>query len=198
MDISTRTGTIADLQAANKFYRYSNLGLTGALLVAVIYIFTQDKIVLQQIPGMSTNAEYSRNAMDVGAQRAIVLAVTNNLVQVNPSNASYQKLFLQAFLAPAVYTKVSAEIDAKAKLLADQRELGSYYFVFRSHQYDPKLNKHFVLGEVHTVNAAKDSAEPWVFEYQVHVDNYRLVVDDIASYKGDKAHNSSWMEGQKQ
>ncbi|WP_371765568.1 TraE/TraK family type IV conjugative transfer system protein [Massilia sp.] len=197
MDIATRTSTIGELQTSNKRLMMSNAGLVAALLIAVISIFMQDKIVIRQIPGMPTNAEVRKSSMDVGAQRAILLAVTSNIVQVNPSNAHYQKMFLQAFLAPAVYTKVSMEIDAKAKLLADQRELGSYYFVFREYQYDPKIDKHFVIGEVHTVNAAKDTGEPYVFEYPVHVDNYRLVVDDIVSYKGDKAHNASWLEGQK-
>jgi conjugal transfer pilus assembly protein TraE len=197
MDIATRSSTIGELQTSNKRLMMSNAGLVAALLIAVISIFMQDKIVIQQIPGMPTNAEVRKSSMDVGAQRAILLAVTSNIVQVNPSNAHYQKMFLQAFLAPAVYTKVSMEIDAKAKLLADQRELGSYYFVFREYQYDPKIDKHFVIGEVHTVNAAKDTGEPYVFEYPVHVDNYRLVVDDIVSYKGDKAHNASWFEGQK-
>lgn len=197
MDIQARTSTIADFRAANRFLMFSNIGLAMALLVAIAFIFTQDKIVLQQIPGLTTNAEYARFAMDIGAQRAVLLAVTNNLVQVNPANANYQKLFLQAFLAPPAYTKVSLEIDAKAKLLADQRKLGSYYFVFREHQYDPKLDRHFVIGEVHTVNAAKDSPEFYVFEYRVHVENYRLTVDDVTSYKGDKAHNSRWLEVQK-
>lgn len=197
MDIDTRTSTIADFRTSNRLLMSSNIGLAAALLVAITCIFTQDKIVLLQIPGMATNAEYSRNAMDVGALRAVLLAVTSNIVQVNPANAGYQKLFLQAFLGPAAYTKVSLEIDAKAKLLADQRELGSYYFVFREHQYDPKLDRHFVIGEVHTVNAARDSSEPYVFEYPVHVENYRPVVDDVTSYKGDKAHNSRWLEGQK-
>lgn len=197
MDIATRSSTIGELQTSNKRLTMCLAGMTATLLIGALIILTQDKIVLQQIPGTPTNAEIRKSSMDLGAQRAILLAVTSNIVQVNPSNAYYQKLFLQAFLAPAVYTKVSMEIDAKAKLLADQRELGSYYFVFREYQYDPKIDKHFVMGEVHTVNAAKDSGEPYVFEYPVHVDNYRLVVDDIVSYKGDKPHNSSWIEGQK-
>jgi conjugal transfer pilus assembly protein TraE len=135
--------------------------------------------------------------MDIGGQRALLVAVTSNLAQINPANAEYQKNFLQEFLSPQQYTRLSTEIDAKAKLLADQRELGSYYFVFRRHAYDQKIDRHFVLGEVHTVNAAKDTAEPWVFEYQMHVENYRPVIDDVTSYKGDKAHDSAWLEAQK-
>ena len=135
--------------------------------------------------------------MDIGAQRALLVAVTSNIVSVNPANAEYQKNFLQAFLSPQQYTRLSAEIDAKARQLAEQRELGSYYFVFRRHEYDPKLDRHFVIGDVHTVNAAKDTAEPWAFEYRMHVENYRPVVDDALSYRGDKAHDSVWLEAQK-
>jgi hypothetical protein len=132
--------------------------------------------------------------MDKGAQRATLSAVTSNIAQINPANAEYQKAFLQVFLAPAAYTKVSEEINAKVAKQISERELGSYYFVMQSYQYDPLLNRHFVLGDVHTVNAAKDSIQPYVFEYVAHVENYRLVIDDITTYIGERAHNSEWIE----
>ena len=55
----------------------------------------------------------------------------------------------------------------------------------------------FVYGDVHTVNAARDSAEPYVFEYQVHVENYRLVVDEVVSYAGERTHDSEWLKNNK-
>jgi conjugal transfer pilus assembly protein TraE len=197
MDTIQRGMTIAGLQRIQNYLLYSTAGLAAALLIALICLLTQSKIVILQIPGVPSGSEIQKNSMEIGAQRAILLAVTSNLVQVNPANAEYQKNFLQAFLAPAQYTKISAEIDAKAKMLAEQRELGSYYFVLHRHEYDPKINRHFVLGDVHTVNAAKDTGEPYVFEYTLHVENYRPVIDDVTSYKGDKAHNSGWLEAQK-
>jgi conjugal transfer pilus assembly protein TraE len=197
MDTLQRGATIAGMQRIQNFLLYALAGLTTALLLAVICLFLQNKIVLLQVPGIPSGTEIQKTSMDIGGQRAILLAVTSNLVQVNPANAEYQKNFLQAFLAPAVYTKLSSEIDAKAKMLAEQRELGSYYFVLHRHEYDPKINRHFVLGDVHTVNAAKDTGEPYVFEYALHTENYRPVIDDVTSYKGDKAHNSGWLEAQK-
>lgn len=197
MDLSTRTIAIADMQRTKNLAMFCNLALTVALLIAVIVIFTQEKTIIQQVPGSTTSAELRPQWMDRGSERAILLAVTSNLAQVNPTNAHYQKIFLQAFLAPQVYTAISAQIDAKAKRLAEQRELGSYYFVFRHHKYDPKINRHFVMGNVHTVNAAIDTPEPYVFEYATHVESYRLVVDDVVSYKGDKPHDAAWREAQK-
>jgi conjugal transfer pilus assembly protein TraE len=44
------------------------------------------------------------------------------------------------------------------------------------------------------VNAAKDSAEPYVYEYAIHIENYRLWVDDIKVYPGEKIHNSEWIK----
>jgi conjugal transfer pilus assembly protein TraE len=197
MDIQQRGTSIAGLQKTVNFVITSNVGLVAIALILVAVLFSQSKIVILQTPGMPANTAIQKAAMDIGAQRAVLVAVTSNLAQVNPANVEYQKNFLQAFLAPAMYTKLSTEIDAKAKLLTDQRELGSYYFVFRSHEYDPKIDKHFVIGEVHTVNAAKDTGEPYVFEYALHIDNYRPVIDDITSYRGDKAHNAAWLEAQK-
>ena len=197
MDIQQRGASIAGLQKTVNFVITSNVGLVAIALILTAVLFSQSKIVILQTPGMPASSEIQKASMDIGAQRAILVAVTSNLAQVNPSNVEYQKNFLQAFLSPAMYTKLSAEVDAKAKMLVDQRELGSYYFVLHSHEYDPKLNKHFVLGDVHTVNAAKDTGEPWVFEYALHIDNYRPVIDDITSYRGDKAHNTVWLEGQK-
>lgn len=197
MDIQQRSASIAGLQKTVNFVITSNVGLVAIALILTAVLFSQSKIVILQTPGMPASSEIQKASMDIGAQRAILVAVTSNLTQVNPANVEYQKNFLQAFLAPAVYTKLSAEVETKARLLADQRELGSYYFVLRSHEYDPKINKHFVIGDVHTVNAAKDTAEPYVFEYALHIDNYRPVIDDVKSYRGDSAHNSAWLETQK-
>lgn len=197
MDILTRNATIGGMGKLVNTMLYANVGLVAAVLIAVACLFAQSKIVIMLIPGMPSGVEIRKSSMDIGGQRALLLSVTNNIVQVNPANAEYQKNFLQAFLSPQQYTRLSAEIDAKARQLADQRELGSYYFVFRKHEYDPKLDRHFVSGDVHTVNAAKDTAEQWVFDYQMHVENYRPVIDDVVSYKGDKAHNSAWLEAQK-
>jgi conjugal transfer pilus assembly protein TraE len=54
-----------------------------------------------------------------------------------------------------------------------------------------------VIGELHTVNAAKDSSQLYVFEYTTHVQNYRLWIDEVLTYEGDKAHNSEYLKGQK-
>lgn len=197
MDILTRNATVGGMGKLVNTMLFANVGLVAAVLIAVTCLYAQSKIVVMLVPGIPSGTEIQKSSMDVGGQRALLLAVTNNIVQVNPANAAYQKSFLQAFLSPQQYTRLSAEIDTKARQLAEQRELGSYYFVFRRHEYDTKLDRHFVVGDVHTVNAAKDTAEPWVFEYQMHVENYRPVVDDILSYAGDKAHNTSWLEAQK-
>jgi conjugal transfer pilus assembly protein TraE len=197
MDTIRRGATISGLERLVNYLLYSVAGLSTALLIAMICLATQSKTVLMMIPGMPSGTEIKKSSMDIGAQRALVMAVTSNIAQINPANAEYQKAFLQAFLSPQQYTKLSAEIDAKARLLAEQRELGSYYFVFRRHEYDEKINRHFVIGDVHTVNAAKDTSEPWVFDYQMHVENYRPVIDDVLSYRGDKAHNFAWLEVQK-
>jgi hypothetical protein len=197
MELQQRGASIAGLQRTVNTVLVANVALAATTLVLALMWFAQSKLVILQTPGMPASTEIQKSAMDIGGQRAILLAVTSNLAQVNPANIEYQKNFLQSFVAPAMYTKLSAEIDTKAKLLAEQRELGSYYFVFRSHQYDPKLNKHFVIGEVHTVNAAKDTGELYVFEYRMHVENYRPVVDDVLSYRGDKPHDASWLENQK-
>jgi hypothetical protein len=187
------------LEAARqiRWQQYTIAALGLAVLVLVLVVYSQSKIVVLQTPGMPNDTVIQKTSLDKGAQRAVLVAVTSNLVQVNPANIEYQKAFLQAFLAPAAYTKLSQEIDSQVKRLVDQRELGSYYFVFRSWEYDPKLDTHFVIGDVHTVNAAKDTAQPYVFEYKMHVENYRPVIDDVLSYEGDRAHNSVWKESQK-
>lgn len=197
MEILQRRATIGGMGKLVDYMLISNVGLAAALLIALTCLFTQNRTVVMMFPGIPSGTEARKSSMDIGAQRALLVAVTSNIVSVNPANAEYQKNFLQAFLSPQQYTRLSAEIDAKARQLAEQRELGSYYFVFRRHEYDPKLDRHFVIGDVHTVNAAKDTAEPWAFEYRMHVENYRPVVDDALSYRGDKAHDSVWLEAQK-
>ena len=197
MEINARNHSISELRSRNKSLTLSLFFLSIALLLALLKVFFQSEIVIQETPGMPNNSVIERTSMDKGSQRAILSAVTANLAQINPANAEYQKAFLQVFLAPEAFTKVSLEINAKVAKQASERELGSYYFIMHRYEYDPLLNRHFVIGDVHTVNAAKDSAQPYVFEYTMHVENYRMVIDEVTTYPGDRAHNSEWTEANK-
>ena len=197
MEINARNHSISELRSRNKSLTLSLFFLSIALLLALLKVFFQSEIVIQETPGMPSNSVIERTSMDKGSQRAILSAVTSNLAQINPANAEYQKAFLQVFLAPEAFTKVSLEINAKVAKQASERELGSYYFIMHRYEYDPLLNRHFVIGDVHTVNAAKDSAQPYVFEYAMHVENYRMVIDEVTTYPGDRAHNSEWTEANK-
>lgn len=197
MELNARNQSISELRSRNKTLTTGIVLLALALFFAVLKLFFQTEIVVLQTPGMPDNSVIERTAMDKGAQRATLSAVTSNLAQINPANAEYQKAFLQAYLAPVAFTKVSSEINAKVAKQSSERELGSYYFILHRYEYDPALNRHFVLGDVHTVNAAKDSAQPYVFEYITHIENYRMVIDDVITYTGDRAHNSEWIEANK-
>ena len=171
------------------------VGILGlAILFLAIKLAFQSEIIIQQTPGMPNGSVIEKSTMDKGSQRAILSAVTSAIAQINPSNAEYQKQCIQAFLAPAAFTKISKVIDDRVATLASQRELGSYYFVLRLYEFDPILDRHFVVGDVHTVNAAHDTPEAFTFEYQVHFENYRLVVDDETTYAGDRPHNSEWVK----
>lgn len=197
MELNARTQSIAEVRATNKKLIWALLGSSGTILLLALKLATQSEIVINQTPGMPDHAVIERSSMDRGAQHATLSTVTAAISQVNPSNYEYVKPLLQIYLAPAVYTRITQEIDTKVQLLITQHELGSYYFVERSYEYDPALNRHFILGDVHTVNAGKDSAAPYVFEYPIHVENYRLLVDDVVSYPGDRAHNSEWLKSNK-
>lgn len=192
MQHETRNQSLKESRTLNKTLSFALLISVLAILGLTTALLTQSKIIVQQTPGMPSPAVIEKSNVDKGTQRAILIAVTSNISQVNPANAEYQKVFLQSFLAPAVYTKISLEVDQKVRALVAQRELGSYYFVFTRYEYDPALDRHFVLGEVHTVNAAKDTLKNYVFEYKIHTENYRTLVDDIVTYDGDRPHDSTW------
>lgn len=197
MELSKRNQSVTELSKRNNLLVMTVAALSISLAaISVRYLF-QSEIVIVDTPGLPHHSIIERSNFDKGAQMATLVAVTNNLAQVNPGNAEYQKLFLQSFLSPTAYSKISAEIDTQAAKLLAQRELGSYYYAFKSYFYDPQLDKHFVLGDLHTVNAAKDSSEPYVFEYKVHVENYRMWIDDVKTYAGDKPHNADWLKAAK-
>lgn len=197
MDIDQKNRTVAEIKADKNKLMWVIVMLAAALLlVSIKLVFQSDKVILQT-PGMPNNSVIEKNAMDKGAQKAVLLAVTSAITQINPTNVEYQKEFVQVFLSPKAYTKVSRDMDATAQKLANQRELGSYYFVMSGYLYDPILDRHYVIGDVHTVNAAKDTAEKWVFEYPMHIENYRPVIDDVLTYPGDKPHGSEWIKANK-
>jgi hypothetical protein len=194
MDLNSRNLSITELKKENRLLRITILTISIALVFISVKHAFQSEIVVMQTPGMPNNSVIAKSSMDKGAQMATLYAVTNNMAQVNPTNSEYIKAFLQVYLAPAAYTRISKEIDNQAAKLLAQRELGSYYFVLKGYDYDQALDKHFVKGDVHVVNAAKDTASPYVFEYTVHIENYRLVVDDVKTYEGERIHNSEWLK----
>ena len=173
------------------------LVLAIALAFLAAKLAFQSNTVVMKTPGMPNDAVIEKSSMDKGSQMATLYAVTNNLCQINPANIDYLLEFLQNFLSPKVYTRISAEMREKAATLKAQRELGSYYCVLRGYDYDADIDRHFIKADLHTVNAAKDSSAPYVFEYATHIENYRLWVDDIKSYEGDKEHNAEWLKNER-
>lgn len=197
MEINARNQSVAELKAEKAKLVWVIVGMGVALAALSLKLVFQSEIVIQRTPGMPNDAVIEKTAMDKGAQRATLFAVTSAIAQVNPANAEYQKMFVQAYLSPEAYTRVSRDIDVSVARLANQRELGSYYFVLGGYEYDPVLNRHFVWGEVHTVNAAHDTAEAYTYEYKMHIENYRAVVDDVKAYTGKNPHNSEWLKASK-
>ena len=197
MDFIKRNESISELNQRNKKLSLTILILAGCLLLGLVKMVMQSEIVIVQTPGMPDNAYLERSYMDKASQEATLLTVTSSFVEINPDNAEYQKKLLGSFLSPASYTKIERDIDVRVAQLTAQRELGSYYFVLKKYEYDPVINKHYVMGELHTVNAAKDTSQLFVFEYTAHIENYRLWVDELVTYEGDRAHNSEYLKGQK-
>lgn len=194
MEMTSRNESISELKKSNKILTLSLAGVTLIAVLLAVKTVLQSEILLMQTPGMPANVVIERSNFDKGAQVATLSALTSALVQINPANVEYQKKFVEMYFAPQAYTRLSQEIDARVATLVAQRELGSYYWVGRGGRWDPVTGKHFIWGELHTVNAAKDSSELFCFEYAFHVENYRLWVDDVKSYPGDRPHDGEWLK----
>jgi conjugal transfer pilus assembly protein TraE len=197
VEIKARERSIAEFRSDKNKLIWSLVLSMIVITLLAIKLCTQSEIIINQTPGMPDHTVIEKTAMDKRAQQATLSAVTAAIAQVNPANYQYVKPMIQVYLAPALYTKVSADIDAKVQQLILQHELGSYYFVQKSYEYDPQLDRHFIVGDVHTVNAAKDTAAATVFEYAMHVENYRAVIDDAQSYPGEQPHDSQWRKAHK-
>jgi len=195
MEHTTRQKSIEELRTDLRRSVGGNLISLVVIALLAFGLVTQKKIIIMQVPGMPDGASISKDTADRTAQIAVVELVTAAIASINPSNAPYQKRFIKAFLAPDTYTTIAAEIDRRVKQMEEERELGSYYWVMtKETTYDPQLNRFFVVGEDHTVNAARDTGVPYVFEYSMTYENYRPVIHDTISYPGDKAHNSEWLK----
>lgn len=194
MEMSTRNQSISELNKKNLLLTITVCSLAIVALLLAIKVFFQNETFLLQTPGMPAAAVIERSNFDKASQVATLSALTSALVQINPANVDYQKQFIQLYLSPKVFTRLSADIDAKVANLVAQRELGSYYWVGKGGRWDPVTGKHFLWGDLHTVNAAKDTSQLFCFEYAFHIENYRLWVDDIAFYPGDKPHDGEWIK----
>ena len=197
MQLATYTQSLHDVTKWVNYLKITNSILFVLLVIVTITGLFQNKIVLMQIPsstGSSGEVMYEKNAINRSSQRAIILATVSAISQINPSNYEFEKVFVQNFLAPEVYSSLSIQIDQQAKKMRDQHELGSYYFDFKEYLYDPLLDKHFVKGEIHTVNAIKNSTQMWIYELSLRVDNYKPIITSLSSYPGSDFHNSNWLE----
>ncbi len=197
MQLTTYTQSLHDVTKWVNYLKITNSILFLLLVIVTITGLFQNKIVLMQIPsstGSSGEVMYEKNAINRSSQRAIILATVSAISQINPSNYEFEKVFVQNFLAPEVYSSLSIQIDQQAKKMRDQHELGSYYFDFKEYLYDPLLDKHFVKGEIHTVNAIKNSTQMWIYELSLRVDNYKPIITSLSSYPGSDFHNSNWLE----
>jgi TraE protein len=197
MDIGTRQASVSELRSKNDRLTWTTLAMSVVIAALAIKLVFQSEVVIERTAGMPSGSVIQKSAWDKKAELATLLDVTGAIANINPSNAEYQKQLLAVFLSPQEYTRISTQIDQLAKKLSEQRELGSYYFIWKAYDYDQAIDRFFIRGDVHTVNAAKDTAEAWVFEYQTHVENYRLVVDKVSSYRGEHAHDSAWLKEQK-
>ena len=197
MDLPTREASVKELRDRNAKLIIAVLVLAAGITALSMKLLFQSEVVIEKTAGMPSGSVIQKSAWDKKAELATLLDVTGAIANINPSNAEYQKQLLAVFLSPQEYTRISSQIDQLAKKLSEQRELGSYYFIWKAYDYDQAIDRFFIRGDVHTVNAAKDTAEAWVFEYQTHVENYRLVVDKVSSYRGEHAHDSAWLKEQK-
>ncbi len=197
MDLEQRQKSIAELRRINRWLAASVGGLVIVALVQTIALAVKERTVVMAIPGVPDDVEFHRNAIDRKGLQAAALAVVSAVAQINPANADFQKRFLQAFLAPASYTEITKVIDERVAQQIAQREGGSTYWVTNEYRYDPELkNVHFVIGDLHTVNVAKDTAQKYVFELHMQVENYRPVVTRVVSYPGERPHDSAWLKEQ--
>ena len=199
MELKQHYKTVQELTLWVSYLIKTNLFLFVIIFLLVTYLFLQHKIVLIQIPGSGGDqgqVTYTNGVVELTSQKAIVLATVNAISQINSANYQYEKIFIQSFLSPEIFTSVSSQIDAQVKKMLDQHELGSFYFEFKDYFYDPVLNLHFVKGDIHTVNAIKNTSQSWIYELSMHVDNYRPLITSMSTYPGIEFHNSSWIEKQ--
>jgi|APCry1669193181_1035450.scaffolds.fasta_scaffold00485_21 conjugal transfer pilus assembly protein TraE len=200
MELKQHTKTINEMMTWVKYLRISNIFLLAIISLLILYLVFQNKIVVVQIPGGGGSlieSTYGKQTLDSGSQKAIILATVNAISQINSINYSYEKIFIQSFLAPEVFTNISNQIDFQVKRMTEQHELGSFYFEFKEYMFDPILNKHFVKGDIHTVNVVKNTSQSWVYEITMRVENYRPLITVLETYSGNEFHDSLWLENQK-
>lgn len=198
MHVETSKKSVAELTRLNRFLTISNVMLGGISVVAVLGLFFKEERIILETPGLPHRSVIEKTSLDKASQAATLKAVTDALASINPGNWQYQMKFAESFFSAEDFTRIYEETRAAVDRMVMDKEFGSRYFIFKDYQYDPAINKHFILGDVHFVNAAKDSAVPHVYEYSLSVENYRPVVNHVERYEGERPHNKAWLDNQKQ
>lgn len=170
--------------------------VVSALVLAglVVFMHFHGVIVIMRTPGLPNEAVLERSTMDMKAQKLVLSAISSAIGSINPHNAEYVKALAQSYFAPESYTRLTGEINALVQKMVVEREAGSHYFVQLSSNFNPQENTHYIYGEYHTVNLAKDTAQNYVFAYQLRVEQFRPVITDYKFYPSDNPPTMKYQE----
>jgi hypothetical protein len=203
MEFNTRSWTIDE-------YRFWLKRITAVLFFSVITCFllvikviSADEKIILRTPGMEDTV-FSKNSLDVNSMKAIAIALSHNVADLNRGNYENQIKAIESWFAPEVATKIAMKIKQIVKKQIEQHEAGTQFFEFNpgpsnndEYEYDPELDMHFVRGRLHFINAAKDDIRPIVFAFKFKVTNYLPKATEFHWEFGDVIKNSKWLENQR-
>ena len=184
--------SIGQLQKRNHHLTIATLALSFLVTCLMVVITLRSDVIIIETPGQPSSEVIEKSSFDQRRQEALFFDITKTFVGINPSNYLYQEKKLEPYFFKKDFKNIERSITTRVDQLVAAKELGSYYFIPAKYVFDPITKKHFVTGDLHTVNVAKDTSQPWVVEYMAEFDSYHLWIKDMAMYEGKNIHDAEY------
>ena len=175
--------TFAGSQSEVRYSRLIHAMLATAIVILVLQSFMRDAIVVLTPPGLDKVAQVSRDKASKDYMESWGLYMANILGNVHPGNADFIKTAIGPMLSTDIYQNVMDVIQTQVEDI--KRDRVSQRFEPRAVEYEAESGKVFVDGyAIVSGPSGGDDRQIRTYEMKFDIKNYRIVIKDVRTYKG--------------
>ncbi|WP_336107820.1 TraE/TraK family type IV conjugative transfer system protein [Thalassospira sp. CH_XMU1420-2] len=183
MNIDNFKKTFDQVLQERNYARLMNLGLVAVMVPLAWYVVTLEPARVLVPPKLTTEAEVSADKADEEYLRHLALFYATLLGNTTPDQVDEVATLMEPYLAPSIRNAVIVGLQEDAANLKEHNI--SREFVVKNSYFEKETGKTFVYGNEYVSGSAdKKEREEKTYEFEISINNFMPVIDDLAAYKG--------------